>query len=93
MRTAVCTIVIGNRFERLFRDYVFTSWQAYCRSHGYELPLRNSIVSSNSPDAACIFIVRSSTGANRTLPVLLCSPGGTSRDAAFLVQLSQFRSF
>jgi len=37
MKTAVCTLVVGNRFERLFRDYVFTSWQTYCRSHGYEL--------------------------------------------------------
>ena len=37
MKTAVCTLVVGSRFERLFRDYVFTGWQTYCRSHQYEL--------------------------------------------------------
>ena len=37
MKTAVCTLVVGSRFERLFRDYVFTSWQTYCRSHEYKL--------------------------------------------------------
>ena len=37
MKTAVYALVVGSRFECLFRDYVFTSWQAYCQSHGYEL--------------------------------------------------------
>lgn len=37
MKTAICTLVVGSRFERLFRDYVFQSWRNYCCNHGYEL--------------------------------------------------------
>jgi hypothetical protein len=37
MKTAVCTIVVGERFERLFHDYVFASWRDYCDRLGYRL--------------------------------------------------------
>ncbi len=37
MKTAVCTLVVGDRFERLFDQYVLDGWQKYCARHGYEL--------------------------------------------------------
>jgi hypothetical protein len=36
-KTVVCTIVIGDRFEKLFRNYVVASWRHYCDHHGYKL--------------------------------------------------------
>src|SRR6186713_1410642 len=37
MKTVICTLVIGNRFETLFRKFCFDSFQQYSRAHGYEL--------------------------------------------------------
>ena len=37
MRVAVCTLVVGERFERLFDEFSARSWQRYCQSHGYQL--------------------------------------------------------
>lgn len=37
MKTAVCTIVVGERYTRLFDRYVFRSLKKYCKSHRFEL--------------------------------------------------------
>ncbi len=37
MRTAICTLVVGERFEKLFDELSARSWQRYCETHGYEL--------------------------------------------------------
>jgi hypothetical protein len=37
MKTAVCTLVIGDEYERLFRDYVWKGWENYCGRHNYRL--------------------------------------------------------
>ena len=37
MRTAVCTLVVGERFQRLFDEFSARSWQRYCQAHDYEL--------------------------------------------------------
>lgn len=37
MKTAVCTLVIGERFQNLFSKYSEQSWRAYAQEHGYEL--------------------------------------------------------
>ena len=37
MKTAICSLVVGDRYERLFRKFVFETWQNYSRHHGYEL--------------------------------------------------------
>lgn len=37
MKVALCTFVIGERFEKLFDRYSARSWQEYCRAHGYQL--------------------------------------------------------
>lgn len=37
MKSAICTLVIGERFEKLFGEFSARSWQDYCRAHGYEL--------------------------------------------------------
>lgn len=37
MKTAVCTLLVGERFEKLFDQYCARSWQNYCSAHRYEL--------------------------------------------------------
>ena len=37
MKTAVCTLLVGDRFEKLFHEFSAASWENYCRRHGYEL--------------------------------------------------------
>jgi hypothetical protein len=37
MKIAVCTLVVGKRFEKLFEEFCLRSWENYCRSHHYEL--------------------------------------------------------
>ena len=37
MTTAICTLVVGERFENLFDEFSRTSWERYCAAHGYEL--------------------------------------------------------
>jgi hypothetical protein len=37
VRTAICSLVVGDRYERLFREFVFETWQNYSTQHGYEL--------------------------------------------------------
>ncbi len=37
MKTAVCTLVVGERFEKLFDQFSARSWEEYCCAHGYEL--------------------------------------------------------
>ncbi len=37
MKTALCTLVVGERFEQLFDQFSAASWRDYCQAHGYEL--------------------------------------------------------
>ena len=37
MTTAICTLVVGERFEKLFDEFSRTSWERYCATHGYKL--------------------------------------------------------
>ena len=37
MKIAICTLVVGERFEKLFEKFCLRSWEHYCRSHNYEL--------------------------------------------------------
>jgi len=37
MKIAVSTLVVGERFEKLFEKFCLRSWEHYCRSHKYEL--------------------------------------------------------
>jgi hypothetical protein len=39
MKTAICTLVIGPRFEALFGRFCLDSWQAFCQAHGYTLQI------------------------------------------------------
>jgi hypothetical protein len=61
MKTAICTVVIGERFERLFDLYVLASWQGYCSRHGYELVVfrrQLTILLNKSPSWQKLFILR-----------------------------------
>jgi hypothetical protein len=60
MKTAVCTLVVGNRFERLFRNYVFESWRNYCNNHDYELIVFRKLLADlpgKSPSWQKLFIL------------------------------------
>jgi hypothetical protein len=60
MKTAVCTLVVGNRFERLFRNYVFQSWRNYCNNHDYELIVFRKLLADlpgKSPSWQKLFIL------------------------------------
>jgi len=37
MKTAVCTLVVGERYERLFQKYVLDGWKTYCKRQSYDL--------------------------------------------------------
>ncbi|MBV9659303.1 MAG: hypothetical protein JO295_14480 [Verrucomicrobia bacterium] len=37
MKTAVCTVVIGKRYEALFEKFVLESWKRYCAANDYTL--------------------------------------------------------
>jgi len=60
MKTAVCTLVIGERYERLFRKYVVESWRTYCEGHNYDLVIFQKLLADlpgKSPSWQKLFIL------------------------------------
>lgn len=60
MKTAICTLVVGERFERLFDQYVVASWRDYCTRHGYELVVFRRLLKAlpgKSPSWQKLFIL------------------------------------